>query len=180
MKVGKKVGVLSRIGNKLNLQQKIMVYKSIVEPHFIYCTSILFLSYESDLSRLQILQNKCLRNILRMDKFTNMYQLLEITNFLSVKQSIIMYTLINIFKMINNIWPSNLSSKIKFKHHNERKRTLRCKNDLERKDAKKTCSQNSIFFKGIELYNKLPDDIKSYNCIFQFKKKIKEYVRKNF
>lgn len=100
-KVGQKIGVLSRTGQKLNFQQKVMVYKTIIEPHFHYCASILFLSSDSDINRLQKLQNKCMRNILMVDRFTSSSDLLKITEFRNVKQIIICNTLIFLYKIIN-------------------------------------------------------------------------------
>ena len=39
-KVGLKVNVLNRLRNELNPNQKLTLYKAIIEPHFNYCASI--------------------------------------------------------------------------------------------------------------------------------------------
>lgn len=52
-KMAHKTNILRRIGKKLNMQQKIYVYKTIVEAHLHYCSSILFLANETDLQRIQ-------------------------------------------------------------------------------------------------------------------------------
>lgn len=55
----KTVNVLSRLKNYLNLQQKIVLNKSIlIEPHFTYCSTVLFLSNKCDVRRIRSLQNK--------------------------------------------------------------------------------------------------------------------------
>lgn len=178
-KIGRKIGVPSRLNHKLNLQQKIAIYRSIIEPHFNYCSSVLFLSSESDLKRLQKLQNKCLKNIIRMKITTSQKDLLQITELMSVYQIIFKNTMISIFKIINKIWPKYLHNNIKFKCDNERKKTLRCKNDIELKVAKKHCTQNSIFFKGLDIYNKLPVNIKETTNLESFIIKIKKYVKES-
>lgn len=62
-KVGRKVGVLSRLRNELNMQQKITIYRTIIEPHFTYCSSVLFMANVGEMNRLQKMQNKCMRGI---------------------------------------------------------------------------------------------------------------------
>lgn len=176
-KVGRKVGVLTRLNNRLNLHQKIMLYKSIVEPHFNYCSSILFLSSKTDINRLQILQNKCLRNILRMKSTTSQSEVLNITELNSVNQIIFKNTMIFIFKIVKKIWPQYLCNNLEFKSNNPRKNTLRCKNELELNKATKACTQNSLFYKGIDQFNKLPLELKEAENLTTFITKIKKYVK---
>lgn len=69
-KVGMKVSVLIRLRNELNSFQKLNLYKSIIQPHFSYCSSILFLCNKTDILRLQKMQDKCMKNILRAKRKT--------------------------------------------------------------------------------------------------------------
>lgn len=61
--------------------------------------------------------------------------------------------------MINNKGPAYMCDKIKYKNEHERKQTLRSRNHLERSKALEACTQNSLLFKGINMYNALPKDI---------------------
>lgn len=70
-KIGSKTSVMGRLRNELNCEQKLNLYKSIIEPYFMYCASILYLSNQNDLNRLQKLQNKYLRQILKTNKYSN-------------------------------------------------------------------------------------------------------------
>lgn len=177
-KIGKKVGVLNRIGNKLNIQQKIQFYKSCIECHMNYCSTILFLANEKDLNRLQILQNKCMRNILRTSKCCSAEKMLDVLELMSFKKRILFNVVyINMYKIVNKIWPSYLSSKIKFNYKNERKNTLRNRNQIVKPIAKKAYMQNTLFYKGIDLYNKLPANVKNIEKIETFKNKLKEYIK---
>lgn len=178
-KVGRKIGVLSRLNNKFNMQQKIYIYKTIIEPHFNYCSTILFLSNKTDIQRLQKLQNKCLRNILRVNYNCSQNEILFITNQPSVYQIIFKNTMIIIYKMINKMWPEYMTKEIKFKHENERKNSLRCRNQLENKKATKLCSQNSLLYKGVNLFNKLPANIRLSENINIFVRQMKLYTQQN-
>src|ERR1044071_2728703 len=151
-KIGKKTNVISRLRNELSMGQKAMLYKTIVEPHFFYCSSILFLCTNDDIDRLQVLQNKCMRNILKMDRFTSTEILTETLEVLSVKQIILYRTLIFIHKIVNGFTPKYLSSKIRYRN-DANKKNLRNANLIMLSSATKACSQNSLFYKGIKLLN---------------------------
>lgn len=62
-KIGKKIGFI-RTCKYLSEWCIRTVYNTIIEPYFIYCSSILFLCNKTDLAKLQILQNKAVRLIL--------------------------------------------------------------------------------------------------------------------
>lgn len=115
-KVGQRVNVLNRLRNELDVGQKLTLYRSIIEPHFNYCPSILFLSNVTDLNRLQVLQNKCLRQILRANSFTEGHVMRKELNLMSVVQIVTYGTLIFIYKIVNGSAPNYLTEKIRYKH----------------------------------------------------------------
>lgn len=178
-KVGKKVNVLSRLRNQLNCQQKIMLYKTLIQPHFTYCSSILFLSNQNDLRRMQVMQNRCMRNILRLDRFSHEKDMLDTLNLLSVSHLIKFNTLIFVNKIVNGRAPSYLTNRVKKNSENERKNTLRNRNNIELINATKMCSQNSLYYKGFALYNSLPNGIKDEKSVYKFKSLLREHVRQN-
>lgn len=178
-KMAKKTGVLQRIGRKLNMQQKIDIYKTTIETHLNYCASLLFLSTKTDINRLQVIQNKAMRCILRVRKEYPTKALLNTLEFLNCNQRITMNVIISMYKLVNDLWPQYLCMKITYMSENERKRTLRSKNEIEKIRATKTSTQNSIFYKGVEMYNQLPEEFRNEKTIMQFKCKIYEYIRMN-
>lgn len=178
-KIGSKINVLSRLRNELNCQQKITIYKSIIEPHFTYCASIIFLLTDNDFNRLQILQNKCMRTILKAKKDTHIKTMLNILNFTKIKDMVQMYTMIFIHKILNNLTPMYLREKIKFAEENERKSTLRSRNDIIIENFTKKCTQNSLFYSGLRMYNSLPSEIKDEKSIHKFKSKLKYHMSLN-
>lgn len=180
LELNTKVNLIGRLSNKLNCQQKIMLYKTLIEPYINYCSSILFLACEYDLERIQKLQNRVMRNILKMNKRTSQVTLLEILQFLSVKQRIFYNTMISIFKIINNLWPDYLTKKITFNKENDYKRKLRNCNDIRKQNAIKQCSQNSLFYKGSQMFNNLNREIKEERNFNKFKNLIYNYVKEKY
>jgi ABC-type transport system substrate-binding protein len=66
-KIAKKVGYLARIGKYLTKWTKQLIYETIIAPHYEYCLSIFLSANENDITRLQKLQNKAMRIILKCD-----------------------------------------------------------------------------------------------------------------
>lgn len=178
-KIGTKICLIGRLKNKLNCQQKIMLYKTLVEPYINYCSSILFLSSENDIERIQKLQNRAMRNILKMNNRTSQNILLDILKFLSVKQRIKYNTMLSIFKIINKLWPEYLSKRIIFNKQNDFKKKLRNCDDIKLNAIKK-CSQNSLFYKGCQMFNSLSRSIKEEKNFNKFKKILILYVKEKY
>jgi ribonuclease P/MRP protein subunit RPP40 len=176
-KMAKKVNVLYRTADKLNKEQKLQIYKTTIEPHINYCSSVLFLSNETEMNRLQKDQNKCMRCILKTNRFGPSNILLSSLGLLNCKQQIIMNTLVSIYKIVHNLWPMYLSNKIKHNRDNSRKNTLRSRDNLQTNTALKGYTQNSLFYKGINMYNKLPIEIRNEENVYGFKTKLIEYLK---
>lgn len=179
-KMALKTGILSRVGNRLSMQQKIEIYKATIETHLNYCSTILFLSSDTDIHRIQKVQSKCMRSILKVGYNYSTANLLVTLEFLSVKQRIILNTLVNLYKIINKTVPSYLSQRIHYKSDNIRKATLRNKNAIETNNARKVYSQNSIFYKGIIMYNQIPIEIRNTQSFNKFKSNVYKFVKSNY
>lgn len=150
-KVGQKLNALNRLRHELTQYQKLYLYKTIIQPHFTYCPSIIFLASDTELNRLQILQNKCMRQILKLDNYANGQEMLETLSLMSVIQLVIFRTLIFIYNIIHGLAPQYLTNKIIY--NESVSRPLRNQNTILLTNATKTCSQNALFYKGIKLFN---------------------------
>jgi hypothetical protein len=98
---------MARLGNKLNYSSKVLVYNSINAPHFDYCSTILMMSNDEDHRRMQRLQNRDMRIILKARKrtITPIDELLSRLKWLSVKQKLVINALLTVFKMKNEMLP---------------------------------------------------------------------------
>lgn len=63
----------------------------------------------------------------------------------------------------------NLLYKHETQNRTKKLKELRNSNDINLTGANKACSQNALFYKGIELYNYLPNDIKNSKTISKLK-----------
>lgn len=102
--------------------------------------------------------------------------MLKSTNLLSVNQTITYNTMVFIYKMLNNLLPKHLLDKCTFVRdiHNH---DTRSRNNFYLHMSSTNFGQNSLFYKGLQQYNELPEYVKTSNSLPQFKRKCIEHVK---
>lgn len=178
-KIAKKHGILSRLREKLPFWSKIFLYKTLIAPHIDYCSSVLFLAGETQLKRLQRLQNKQMRFILQCSIYTPSRIMLETLQWLSVKERIIFNVLTIIYKMTKNFLPQYLSNILLIGSdvHEHRTRQI---NDLRVVPFSMSTTQRSIYYKGIRIFNSLPGDLKTARSVPEFKRGCVQWIKENY
>lgn len=178
-KVAKKIGFMSRVAKNLTAKATITLYKSIIAPHFDYCSSLLFLADSEDKQAFQRLQNRAMRIILWANRYTSVSMMLETLKWQSVWQRVVARTLQFVFKMKNGLLPDYLCGLLRY---NSEVHTYPCRNreNFRLPNVKKASTQNNLFYKGLKIFNELNDDLKREQNYAIFKKKIDHYVKHNF
>lgn len=178
-KIAKKLYFFRRIRNKLSVSTSIKIFNSIIKPHFEFCSTIMLMFNGEMVNRLQILQNRGMRIILKKNRFVSKSVLLKSLNWLNVNQRIKYNVLIFVFKIINRHLPNYLMEKLKYVG-DLTQYNLRNKFDFRLDFFRNSKTQNSLFYKGLKLYNELPIELKNEKNLFKFKKKLECYVKENF
>ena len=168
-KMARKYGVLCRLKNELTISSKIQLYKSIISPHIDFCSSILFLANNTQILRLQRLQNRIMRLILKCNRYTSSSFMLDALRWLSVKQRVYFLTMVFLYKIFNNMLPRYLCDRI------DRGRDLHRYNTRNAEDARTPNflfgrSQNSLLYKGINFFNSMPRQVKRAATMAEFKR----------
>lgn len=178
-KVSKKVYFLNRISYFLSEWSKLLVYKTIIAPHFVYCSTISFMFNNDELYNLQKIQNRAVRSILNCNSHTSIRFMLSQVDVLSVKQIIMLNVLIFLFKMLNNMLPAHLLEYCLLVHDIHEYNTRNNQNFyIERSNT--NYGQNHLFSKGLRLYNDLPQEIKNSSTIIMFKTRCTGYVKEKW
>lgn len=180
-KIAKKIFCFGRLAKYMTFRTKITVYKSIIQPHFDYCVSMLLGCNKEDIEKLQVLQNRALRIILKCKRRTRVAKMLESLrrwNIKSVQQSIIAGTLKMVFKVKNNLVPTYLTERVKL-NNEVHSYNLRNAADFRLSKYKKLNTQKMLLYEGLKLYNSLPIEIKCERNLNLFKKKSDNYVFEN-
>lgn len=177
-KISKKVNYVCRMGRDLSSWSKLLVYKTIILPHFSYCATILYMFSKGETDVLQKKQNRILRCILGCSRYTRIKDMLKTTNLLSVRQTIYFNTMIVIFKIKNDMYPQHIIDRIQLVSdiHNYDTRT---RLDFYVPLENSAFVRNSLFHRGLIDFNDLPMHIKSAN-FYNFKKMLREYILDNY
>jgi Reverse transcriptase (RNA-dependent DNA polymerase) len=176
-KLGKKIGFFRRISSDLTPWSRMIVYNTIISPHFSYCNSLLLSCPQECINRLQVLQNKCMRILLNCNKYTSINNMLERLNWISVEDTIKISNIVLIFKIIRRLVPEYLAQFL-VKRFDLHGRDLRSKNDFDVDFTLKSLLKRSLFQEGIRLYNGLPDGIKDIKNLYMFKVELYKIFKK--
>jgi hypothetical protein len=133
----------------LNIDVCLLIYKSIILPHFDFCASVLYLIDQTKIGVLQKLQNRGMRIILKCNKYTPIRNMLNTLQWMSVEQRLYYMSMIFMFKMVHNMLPVYFKCLIKFNYQVHRYST-RDKPDLNITKVMLSRTMNSIFYKGIK------------------------------
>jgi len=105
-KIGKKTSFFNRVGNYISVCTRCTIYKIIIAPYFEYCATLLIDIGETQITQLQKVQNRAMRVIFQCDKYIKIEDMLEALRFMSVRQRLRYNICIFIFKILNDMLPT--------------------------------------------------------------------------
>lgn len=175
-KIAKKLGVLARTGKFLSIWSKKVIYNTIILPHFMYGGTILHLANQTELNRLQKLQNRGMRIILNRNRYTRITEMLEQLQWFNVRQLLEYQVLIFIKKIELNLVPDYFKN-ILVKNKDIHRHGTRNEENYYLNRKNKSIAQKGILFSGVKSYNSLNKDIKDCNTIRTYKVKLRSYLR---
>lgn len=177
-KLSMKLFFFSRIAQNLSIWTRITVYNTIIQPHFTYCPSILYMLNKTQVNQLQLLQNKAMRIILGCNRRTHVQSLLQTLQWWPVETQLRYHALIFIYKILNNLLPIYLRNNLCFVKDKHSYNTRTCENLYVNKTRLKQ-TMSAFFFKGFISYNAIPNDIKSKANLLAFKRALKAHINNN-
>jgi hypothetical protein len=173
-KISRKTGYLMRIGRYLSKWSKKTVFNTIVAPHYEYCASIYLGANKQDINKLQMLQNKAMRCILRCDWYTPKTEMLRSLEWLSVKQRIKFKALVFIHNIINN--NNNVFQEMLVLNKQIHNHDTRSAQNFHMYQQNNRSGQKSLFCDGLKLYNELPTKYKQMSTS-KFKKNLQIWLK---
>jgi hypothetical protein len=178
-KMSSKAGFLGRISKKLTKKTKLMIYNSVIQPHIDFCSTILFMATEEEMGELQKIQNRVMRIVLKKPARTKIKWMLDALDMLSVKQRVYLNTLVLVFKMKNNMLPEYMSDEIIY-NRQATARVLRNADDFRLPKYNKSCTQNTMWYDGLKLFNQLATETKNITVLENFKKEVVPWLKTKF
>ena len=175
-KVSNKLGILRRAHEYLNMNTKILLYKSLVLPQLDYCDLIYMCTTEENLQRLQYIQNSACRIILRADKYTSVREMHQELKLPTLKQRRTIHMAIECHNNIFN-QESGLHSMF-IKRDSTRVRHTRTTdtNMMTVPNVKSITGRRAFSFRGPHFWNNLASESRLIENKNGFKKHISKEV----
>ena len=175
-KISQKIGFMRRTCKYLTQKHKILVFNSIIGALFTYRLTLLFVLNNSQHAILQKLQNKCMRFILNERYDAPIQNMLQKLNWLNIKQQYCFYTLKFIHSIKLGLSPKYLQDFLIYNNQIHDHHT-RNKNNIRLPICHRESEKSSLNYKGMKLYNELPENLKNCKNINLFKIELKNYCK---
>ena len=166
-KVNKAIGALKYCSAFVNVETRKTLYNSLVLPHFDYCATIWSNVSSRHIIRLQRLQNRAMRYILKAPPRSHIEDLLHKLKWMSIRQRMFYLRMILMWRIVHSQVPDYLTNDLKFsrnEHNYETSHATSNKLNIPRGH------RLSIFTGGAREWNSLPEDIRQITNIDTFKK----------
>ena len=156
-RISKLTGIFFKLRNTITKECLQQLYLSVVYPHLLYCASIWGGAFHTYLDKVSISQKKLIRIITFNHRYAHTDPLHDI---------LAMQTYLFVYKSLN-------SQIIKAYQYMSENPNIGRPYDLKIPLCRTTFTQRFIAYRGAQLWNQLPDDIKKLKSLQTFKTKIK-------
>lgn len=175
-KFSKKVGFLTRVSKPLSLQTRLLLYNAIAVPHLQFCSTLLYNLPQYRINQLEKIQNRALRVILKCSYYTPITYMLKVLNMLSVSQKIMFHVNLFVFKLKHNLLPQYICDNFKLFKDVHNYSTRNCIDFILLNRCNTMQMLNSVLYRGLIEFNKLPVNVKNCNNLNEFKYHLKKYI----
>ena len=156
----------------------ILLHNALVMPLFDYCDIVYGSCGETQLSKLQRLQNFAGKVILKVPYDTPSEHVRSQLNWLSVKKRIYFHESVMMFKCLNGLSPDYLCRKFNHVNHAYTTRQI-TKHNIQIQKCKLSCGQRTFEYRGSSIWNKIPSDIRNSQSLNVFKTTILKHIYKD-
>ncbi len=165
--LSKRVGVIVRVKYLLPQKATLLLYKALIQSILIYSCQVWGHTYDSHIKKLITIQNRVTKLIIseRIDSNSRLKKL----KLMSIKNITQFYSNLYILRSINNMTCLICTRFFKFCDTGRSTRIISNKS-LEIPKCKLNYTQNSLFFKGVKLWNTLDINLKLCKDFRNFKK----------
>ena len=171
-KVSSTIACIRRVQHYLSKKNLILLYYSLILPHMDYCITVWGNTSKTNITKLQKLQNRYARLVLRADYFTPQSTLMNTLNWQLVQQRIKYQKCIMIFKILNDLAPPYLNSCIS-KRPVVYYTRYAINSPLFVQKSRTDYKMRTLAVSGAKLFNKLPINVQTCQSLQSFKKQIR-------
>ena len=169
-KASKQVNVLARLSNVLSESNKMLLYNSFIECYFNYCCTLWHFCSNVDTFKVEKIQKRALRYVSRQmtSPYEELLQIcqkspLYIVRLRKIAELVYMVSENMCPTYLNNLFTNNLCNRTLRSAHNKQLPTF---NTVK-------YGKRSIKYNGPQLWNSLPDEMKTSSTLSAFKQNVK-------
>ena len=160
-KLNKRLVALEKLRCIMDVRTRKTIVEGVFNSVLCYCLPLYGGSSQQDLKPLQLLQNRAARLVLSAPPRTSRLLMFEKLAWLTVSQLIAYHTLIAVFRIRKSNEPEGLAQLLTLDSRQGRILIQNSRHDLYR---------NSFIYRGSQLWNRLPSQIRELGKISSFKK----------
>lgn len=172
-KASKSIGILYKIKDYIPKRCLISIYNALILPFFSYGTIIWGFTFPTHVSRIHILQKRALRIICNEPYMSPSMPLFKNCNTLTIFDIAYFQVAVFMFQYSKGTLLANFNSFFIYRDHNY---SIRCGDRIYPYFCKLTSSQKFIKYLGPNIWNSVPDQVKSSHTLSSFKYSLKMYL----
>ena len=174
-KMSKNLSVMHRVKWLLNNSALYMIYCTLVLPYISYCCEIWGNTYKTRVQPLYIIQKRAIRICNHLEYRSHTKPAFLKLNTLTIADLVKFKSMVLMYKIYNNLMPSNILSyfcMVHMSHDHDTRQAGHFKNMYCRTTLKSMC----LSIRGPVLWNKLHSDLKNSTTVNMFKKRYKTFL----
>ena len=170
LKLKKRLAGLTRLRFLVPLNTLRIISQGIFNSVLVYCLPLYGGCDKSELRSLQVLQNKAAQCVTRSPTRSSRHPMFDKLNWLTVNQLIAYHTALQVYRIRMNNEPEYLAQILNKDNRN---------GNIIVTNTELTLAKRSFTFRGAQLWNSLPNNIRNKSKIGNFKKMLRIWVQEN-
>ena len=177
-KISKSMGILNRVKHFLPTNIMINLYYSFIHPFILYALLCWYASPAYLANRIEILQKKSIRLIYNLPYNSHTNNFFISSKILPIRALYETNVLLYFFKSINGDYDDDLKATLRLNSDFHTFHT-RNRNNFVLPRFTKTATQRSVLYRGVHLWNNLPESVKNQKSVYAFKNSIRSLFFEN-
>jgi hypothetical protein len=170
---------INRVKHCFNRHTLIVLINALVLSKLFYCSSVWSNTTETNLNKIQAVQNFASKIVLGGKKYDHVTPILKELKWLPIRQQLYLRKAILVFKCMNGMAPSPLADNFVKRSYISGRQT-RNSQLLNIPLLKTSTGQRSFYYRGVKLWNDLSDKIKLCKNVDTFKRAMRSKLLNEF
>ena len=177
-KISSNLWLLSRLKDYLSLEHRVQFYKTYIQPHIDYCSTVWGGTAHSNLDRIHRLQKRAVKIILDYE-YSDIACSMNDLKILNIYERIFLRKAKFMYKISKSITPSYINAMFTFRPINETLLSLRSVNtsNFHTPRPQKEIFKQSLIYSGPVIWNNLPNWLKNSDSVDSFHKQCIKWMK---